>query len=100
MYHNQFPLKPGHQDFVEPSLCEWLKLRVVRKTKSAYTLPVFCVPKKSGQGQGIAQDFHGLNFKMQNDKYSMKEVSECISNIGQAKSTTFTTIDLTSVFWH
>ena len=29
----------------------------------------------------------------------MKEVNECISNIGRSNSTIFTTIDLTSGFW-
>ena len=33
------------------------------------------------------------------DKYSMKEVNECISNIGGANSAIFTTINLTSGFW-
>jgi Reverse transcriptase (RNA-dependent DNA polymerase)/RNase H-like domain found in reverse transcriptase len=33
------------------------------------------------------------------DKYSMKDVQECISEIGQAGSAIFTTLDLTSGFW-
>ena len=35
VYHKQFPLKPNHQKFVEQSLKEWIKLVVVRHTKSA-----------------------------------------------------------------
>ena len=57
------------------------------------------MPKKLGQGLNIVQDFWGLNTKTQTDKYSMKEVSESISQIGQAQSTIFTTINLTSGFW-
>ena len=45
------------------------------------------------------QDFRGLNEKTHTDKYSMKEVNECISDIGRANSNIFTTIDLTSGFW-
>ena len=45
------------------------------------------------------QDFRGLNEETHTDKYSMKEVNECISNIGRANSTIFTTIDLTFGFW-
>jgi hypothetical protein len=33
------------------------------------------------------------------DKYSMKEITECIGDIGRANSTIFTTLDLTSGFW-
>ena len=99
VYQKQFPLKPDHQMFVEQSLQEWLRLGVVRRTKSSYNSPIFCVPKKSGQGLRIVQDFRGLNAKTHTDKYSMKEVNECISDIGRANSTIFTTIDLTSGFW-
>ena len=45
------------------------------------------------------QNFRGLNEKTHTDKYYMKEVNECISVIGRANSTIFTTIDLTSGFW-
>jgi hypothetical protein len=30
----------------------------------------------------------------------MKEITECIGDIGRADSTIFTTLDLTSGFWH
>ena len=99
VYQKQFPLKPEHQQFIEQSLTEWLKLGVVRRTQSSYNSPIFCVPKKSGQGLRIVQDFRGLNAKTHTDKYSMKEVNECISDIGRANSTIFTTIDLTPGFW-
>ena len=46
----KFPLKPDHQTFVEQSLQEWLRLGVVRRTKSSYNSPIFCVPKKGGGG--------------------------------------------------
>jgi hypothetical protein len=57
---------------------------VVRKTRLLYNSPIFCVPKKNGQGLRILQDFRGLNAKTKMDKYSMKEISECISDIGRA----------------
>jgi hypothetical protein len=33
------------------------------------------------------------------DKYTMKDIHECIVDIGRAESTIFTTLDLTSGFW-
>ncbi|HEY7534112.1 MAG TPA: reverse transcriptase family protein, partial [Nitrospiraceae bacterium] len=55
--------------------------------------------KKTGQGLRIVQDFRALNSKTKIDKYSMKDISECIGDIGRAGSSIFTTIDLTSGFW-
>jgi hypothetical protein len=65
-----------------------------------YNSPIFCVPKKTGQGLRIVQDFRELNKHSHIDKYSMKEINECIGDIGRAaNSTIFTTLDLTSGFW-
>jgi hypothetical protein len=60
---------------------------------------IFCVPKKQGQGLRIVQDFRELNQNSHIDKYSMKEITECIGDIGTANSNIFTTLDLTSGFW-
>ena len=64
-----------------------------------YNSPIFCIPKKNGNGLRIVQDFRELNSHYHIDKYSMKEINECIRDIGRAHSTIFTTLDLTSGFW-
>jgi mevalonate pyrophosphate decarboxylase len=63
VYVKQFPLKPDHQSFIEATLESWLKLGVVRRTRSLYNSPIFCVPKKTGQVLRIVQDFRALNTK-------------------------------------
>jgi hypothetical protein len=65
-----------------------LKLGVVKRSNSLYSSPIFWIPKK----QTLNQNAHI-------DKYSMKEITECIGNIGRADYTIFTTLDLTSGFW-
>jgi hypothetical protein len=45
------------------------------------------------------QDFRKLNQNSLDDKYCMKDVNECIGDIGRAGSTIFSTLDLTSGFW-
>ncbi len=65
---------------------------------SRYNSPVFLVQKKDGSYR-VVQDFRSLNSNTYVDKYSMKDVQECISKIGLAGSTIFTTLDLTSGFW-
>jgi hypothetical protein len=64
-----------------------------------YNSPIFCIPKKQGQGLRIVQEFRELNQNSHIDKYSMKEITKCISDIGQANSNIFYTLDLTSGFW-
>ena len=99
VYRKQFKIPDAHRPFLEDSLAEWLKIGVVQKSDSLYNSPVFCVPKKGGQGYRIVQDFRELNQKSYTDKYTMKDIHECIGDIGKANSTIFSTIDLTSGFW-
>jgi len=73
--------------------------RIHLRSNSPYNSPIFCVPKKQGQGLRIVQDFRQLNQHSRIDKYSMKEISECIGDICRANSSIFTTLDLTSGFW-
>ncbi len=54
--------------------------------------------KKDGTVR-LVQDFRALNNESYTDKYSMKDVSECIGEIGRSGSTIFITIDLTAGFW-
>jgi len=99
IFRKQFNLPDAHTQFIEQSLDKWLKLGVVRQSNSPYNSPIFCVPKKQGQGLRIVQDFRQLNQHSHIDKYSMKEINECIGDIGRANSSIFTTLDLTSGFW-
>jgi hypothetical protein len=99
VYRKQFKIPEAHQNFIEQSLEEWLKLGVVKHSNSLYNSPIFCVPKKQGQGLRVVQDFRELNNHSHIDKYSMKEITECIGDIERANSTIFSTLDLTSGLW-
>jgi hypothetical protein len=99
LYQKQFKIPEAHQNLIEQSLEEWLKLGVVKRANSLYNSPIFCVPKKQGQGLRVVQDFRELNNHSHIDKYSMKDITECIGDIGRANSTIFSTLDLTSGFW-
>jgi len=89
VYQKQFKIPEAHQNFIEQSLEEWLKLGVVKHSISLYNSPIFCIPKKQGQDLLVVQDFRELNNHSHIDKYSMKEITECIGNIGWANSTIF-----------
>ena len=98
VYRKQFKIPDAHQKFLRDAVNDWLQLGVVQRSSSLYNSPVFCVPKKDGALR-IVQDFRELNNKSYPDKYSMKEIHECIGDIGRAGSTIFSTLDLTSGFW-
>ncbi len=53
IFRKQFNLPEAHTQFIEQSLDEWLKLGVVQQSNSSYNSPIFCVPKKQGQGLWI-----------------------------------------------
>ena len=98
IYVKQFKIPDAHREEVERHVAEWLKLGVVQPCRSKFNSPLFVVMKKNG-GVRLVQDFRALNAQTYVDKYSMKDVSECISEIGRSGSTIFTTIDLTAGFW-
>jgi hypothetical protein len=99
VYRKQFKIPEAHHQFIEQTLEEWLKLGVVRRSDSLYNSPIFCVPKKQVQRLQFVQDFQELNQNSHIDKYSMKEITECIGNNGLANSRIFSTLGLTSGFW-
>ena len=98
VYVKQFKIPDAHRQEVEQNVAEWLKLGVVQPCRSKFNSPLFCVMKKNGSLR-LVQDFPALNAKSLEDKYSLKDVQECIDEIGQSGSTLFTTIDLTAGFW-
>ena len=62
-------------------MLKWLKLGVIQTAGSRYNSPIFAVMKKNGNVR-LVQDFRALNQQSYTDKYSMKDVSECIGEIG------------------
>jgi hypothetical protein len=98
IYVKQFKIPEAHHHYLQEQVREWLRLRIIQPSRSRYNSPVFLVEKKDGT-QRVVKDFRSLNSNTYVDKYLMKDVQECISEIGQAGSPIFTTLDLTSRFW-
>jgi hypothetical protein len=65
---------------------------------SSYISSLFIV-LKNNVSLRVVQDFRELNANSLDDRYSMKDINECIGDIGRSGSTIFTTLDLTSGFW-
>lgn len=99
LYIKQFKIPDVHRKMLEEQVKEWLKLGIIQRSNSKYNSPVFIVPKKEPGQFRFVQDFRQLNQHSLDDKYCMKDVNECIGEIGRAGSTIFSTLDLTSGFW-
>jgi hypothetical protein len=98
IYVKQFKIPDAHCKEVEKHVLEWLKLGVIQPARSCYNSPIFAVMKKDGN-VCLVQDFIALNNQSYTDKYSMKDVSECIREVGRPGSTLFSIIDITAGFW-
>jgi hypothetical protein len=98
-YRKQFPIPDAHRGKLEKPVNEWLKMGLIQPSKSRYNSPLFMVPKKDGSLR-VVQDSRDLNAKSMDYRYSMKDVNQCIGEIGRAGSSIFSTLDLTSGFWH
>lgn len=98
VYIKQFKIPEVHATAIEEQVKEWLKLDIVQPSMSRYNSPIFVVKKKDGAFR-LVQDFRALNAQTYPDRYSMRDVTDCIHEIGKSGSTIFSTIDLTSGFW-
>ena len=98
VYRKQFRIPDQHLEFLQRQTKEWLSLGLVYPSMSRFNSPLFAVPKKKPGEFRAVQDFRALNEASYPDQYSMKDVTECISEIGKAGSGIFSTLDLTSGF--
>lgn len=98
VYQRQFRLPESHRQELEKHVTEWLKLGIIQPSRSRYNSPMFMVAKKDGSLRPV-QDFRALNAQSMDDKYSMRDITECIDEIGFEGSSIFSTLDLTSGFW-
>ena len=99
VYQKQFRIPDTHRSIILEHLQNWLKLGIVKPSKSRYNSPIFCVKKKNTTEMRPVLDYRGLNAHSHIDKHSSLDVQACIDQIGQAKSSVFSSLDLTSGFW-
>ena len=97
-YIKQFRIPEAHREALVEQVQDWLKLGIIEPANSRFNSPIFVVPKKDGTMRFVL-DFRALNARSHDDRYTMKDVSECIGDIGRAGSHIFSTLDLTAGFW-
>ena len=96
----QFRIPWAHQEFLNSYIEDLLKAGVIEPSRSSFNAPLFCVPKGTdGKGLRLVLDYRRLNEKTVEDKYVMREVQECIDEVGRSGSKVFSALDLTAGFY-
>ena len=109
VYIKQFTIPKAHLEFITRLVLSLKEHGLVKKCSSPYNTPIFAVPKMqktdqvSSTTEGLelraVQDFRGVNRITYGDKYSIRTIETCLTEIGSSNSRFFSTIDLTSAFW-
>ncbi len=107
VHSRQFRIPFAHEQFIYDYVQELLKQGVIRESRSPYNSSIFCVAKKPPPNHKpgdplplrIILDYRQINSKSLLDRYSIKEVRQCLDEVGRDGSKIFTTIDLTAGFW-
>ncbi len=98
VHQKQFRIPYAHMKCIQDYVTELLSKGCVIPSKSPFNTAIFCVVKKNGDLR-VIQDFRPINMKAVADKYIIRDVRQCLDEIGHAKSKVFTCIDLVSGFW-
>ena len=107
VHHRQFRVPFEHEEILFRYVDELLKQGAIEVSRSPYNSPIFCVTKKAPPNHEPGEplplrcvlDYRAVNAKSLPDRYSIKEVRECVDEVGRHHSKVFTTVDLTAGFW-
>lgn len=90
-----------HRQEVTDQINKMLEQGIIRPSESAWSSPIWVVPKKSDasgkQKWRLVVDFRKLNEKTINDKYPIPNISDVLDKLGKCQY--FTTLDLASGFY-
>ena len=95
----QFWIPFEHRQTFYDWVDELLKKGAIEVSRSCFNSPFFLVPKAGGRGMRAVLDFWQVNSASVPDRYTIREVRDCVNEIGLHGSQVFSTIDLTSGFW-
>jgi hypothetical protein len=107
VHQRQFRVPFAHEEVLYEYVDKLLKSGAIEVSCLPYNSAVFCVAKKQLPNAApgdpvplrVVLDFRAVNLKSLTDRYFVKEVRECLDEVGKAKSAIFSTCNLTSSFW-
>ena len=95
----QFHIPLKHRQTIYDWVDELLKKGTIKVSCSCFNSLIFLVPKPHGHGMRVVLDFCEANSVSIPDRYTIREVYDCVDEIGLACLSVFSIIDLTSGFW-
>ena len=100
VFRAQYRLSSDHLMAIKNQIAAWQALGIVKRGDSPYNNPIFAVPKPGGRGLRVVLDFRALNVKTLPDKFCIPSVDEILGVIGDSGAKYFSSLDLTSGFYH
>ena len=107
IHTRQFRIPYEHEAVLHEYVDELLRKGAITPSRAPYNSPVFGVAKKPlpdakpGDPTPLrcVLDYRRINQASMPDKYCMREVRECLDEVGRHNSKVFSAVDLTSGFW-
>jgi transposase InsO family protein len=95
----QFRIPFEHREFLDGQVTGLLEKGVIEPSMSPYNSPVFCVKKPHSNKLRLVQDLRAVNAASYEDKYSFREVADCLDEVGASRSNLFSSLDFLSGYW-
>ena len=94
------PYKTGwkQREIIEDQVDEWLESGIIRPSMSEWSFPCLLVAKKGTDKMRLVVDFRLLNSQSELPNYPLIDLEEFLADLGNKKSTYFTTFDLKSAY--
>jgi transposase InsO family protein len=100
IYRKQFPLPTAHQDFINKTVEDLLKIGAIKEDMaSPHNTPIFAVKKPHSNDLRLVQDLRALNENVENFLHPILDIPSCMAKLGGLKAKYFAAIDLTSGFY-
>jgi hypothetical protein len=84
---------------IQENVAGWLQAGIIERSRSPYNSPIFCVPKKEGQGLRCVLDYRRVNHSSFSDRYTLRKIDKCLETVGRAWSKVYLTLNCSSAFW-
>ena len=81
----QFRIPLEHRQTIYDWVDELLKKGAIEVSHSCFNSPIFLVPKPHGHGMRAVLDFREVNATSVPDRYTIREVRDCVDEIGLAR---------------